>query len=299
LRQAFKIKFSPGFESRLALMFNKAKTMYLLKRNIKLLVPPLITAILKRITSKLKLRSPKEIENAYSNREFLNYYFDSGEIRRRQLESGQYLNLNEITPGLALSLMDKKSTINVLDFGGGTGNLFHAIRHFLPAQKFVWNVVETPELVNRIFHSLKDEELEFGDSSLRFFSSIDQVLAVHPRIDIVIAASSVQYTNNPYETLASLINVGAKTIHISRMPFIQNERLLIFQQKSRIVDNGPQTGIQNSKIWVSTTVRIPNLVEFQTQFAKNFPRVTTMLESPNGYPDSELVIPLYSIIGQK
>jgi len=280
-------------------MIYKRKTKHLLKRYFKLFLPPVIGAMQKWIVSKYKIRSRKEIENGYSNKEFLNYYFDRGELRRQQLESGQYLNLSEITPGLALTLMDKQTTVHVLDFGGGTGNLFHAFRHFIPGQKFVWNVVETPELVQTIIHSFKDEKLEFGNSSIQFFSSIDQVLAVHRRIDIVIAASSLQYTKNPYETLASLISVGAKTLHISRMPFIQNERLLIFQQKSRLRDNGPQTGIQDSETWVSNAVHIPNLDEFQSQFGKNFQKVTTMKESPNGYPDSEFVIPLYSIIGQK
>ncbi len=279
-------------------MIGKRKTLALFKKYLTPLLPPIIIAFYKGIVLKVLIRSQREIENAYSNSDFLDYYFDRGEDRKRQLESGEYLRLNEITPGLAITLMEGRDTIKVLDFGGGTGNLFHAYRHFLPTQTFIWNVVETPELVERITLKFNGETIKFGNSSLQFYSSINQVLSVHPKIDIVIAASSLQYTQNPYETLTNLINIGADVLQISRMPFTQNERLLVFQQKSKMTDNGPQTGIQNSDIWIFNTVRVPNLYEFKSQFARNFFEVTTIFESPNGYPDLELNIPLYTILGR-
>jgi len=186
--------------------------------------------------------------------------------------------------------------MTILDFGGGTGNQFHIMKTLFPEGKFNWNIIETPELVHHIYQQLQSDTMIVGNSNLSFSSCLHDFSIDKPKIDIIIAASSLQYISDPYSKLIELLNFEARAIHISRMPLTNQEELLVFSQISRLNDNGPQGEAVSSNSQVSNTVYIPNLKKFESIISLKYSYVIILIESLDGYPDSKHRVPLYSII---
>jgi len=267
---------------------------------IRLIIPPLIMHIIKKIREIYQLSFGRKIKNGYQTLEFIDYYIESNDNRRIQIENGEILEMHEITRGLGLLLLDNSDHVNVLDFGGGGGNHFHAMRKFMPKKIFNWKVVETPELVGRIVEQSNSSEFIFGKSKLNFYSNINDALSKEVSIDFVIAAGSLQYISDPYEKLNDLMQIGAKVLHISRMPFTNIGHLFSFNQISKLSENGPSTQrLSKYNPSVSNVVYIPNLEEFKKIIGNNYSKVTTLHESFNAYPNTNHRISQYSIIAVK
>ncbi len=272
--------------------------MNLIKRFLRLIIPQLIIHIIQSVIKIYKIRFGRKIENGYRALEFIDYYMESNDLRMRQIENGGILEMHEITRGLGILLLEMSSPVHVLDFGGGGGNLFHAARNLMPKKEFNWVVVETSELVKRIVDRSGDSKFIFGKSQLSFVSSINDALSEIINVDVVIAASALQYISDPYEKLINLIKIGPKVIHISRMPFIDTGHLLSFNQITRLSENGPSIHEAfNTSDLVTNIVYIPNLREFKEIIGQNYSSVITLHESDNAYPNTNHVISQYSIIG--
>ena len=266
------------------------------KQFIKLFEPPLFLLIrihLRRLFGKL---IGDKIVDGYSNQDFLKHYLSRGEAFVSQLNAGRTLMVSEVTPAFGLMLFKASSSLTILDFGGGTGNQFHIMKTLFPETELNWNIVETPELVHQIYQQLQSDTMIVGNSSLSFSSCLADFSFEKKKIDIIIAAGSLQYISDPYSKLIELINFEARTVHISRMPLTHQEELLVFNQISRLDDNGPQGESASSNSRVSNTVYIPNLKKFETIISLKYSHVITLIESLDGYPDSKHRVPLYSII---
>ena len=266
------------------------------KQFLKLLVPPLFLLIRIQLLKLLDFFLGHEIENAYSSPLFLDHYISRGESFKNQLNAGRTLSVTEVTPALGFLLIRTSSPITVLDFGGGTGNRFHILQSLFPDTELNWNVIETPELVRQISPKLEGGKTTASTSVLRFSSNLADFTLGKQKIDIVIAGSSLQYISDPYSKLLELINLEAGIVHISRMPLTQQEDLLVFNQISRLDDNGPQGKSAARNIRVSNRVYIPNLKKFESIMSLKYSHVIVLIETLDGYPDSKHRVPLYSLI---
>lgn len=237
-----------------------------------------------------------KIVDGYSNQIFLKHFVARGEAFRKQLIAGRTLMMSEVTPALGLMLVKTSSPMTILDFGGGTGNQFHIMKTFFPESKLNWNIIETPEFVHQIYQQLQSDTMIVGNSNLSFSSCLDDFSIGNPKIDLIMAASSLQYVSDPYSKLIELINFEARAIHISRMPLTDQEELLVFSQISMLNDNGPQGETVSSNSQVFNTVYIPNLKKFESIINSKYSYVINLIESLDGYPESKHRVPLYSII---
>ena len=225
--------------------------------------------------------------------------FNKQDLELNSLKPSNIINQNrDLILPIFTSFSKKK--IELLDFGGGGGNHFHAMRKFMPEKIFNWKIVETPELVERIVEKYNSSKFIFGKSKLNFHSNINDALSKNISIDFVIASSSLQYISDPYEKLNDLMRIGAKVLHISRMPFTNIGHLFSFNQITKLSENGPsKQRLTNYNPSVSNVVYIPNLEEFKKIIGNSYSKVTTLHESYNAYPNTNHRISQYSIIAVK
>jgi putative methyltransferase (TIGR04325 family) len=102
--------------------------------------------------------------------------------------------------------------LTVLDFGGSLGSTYRQCQPFLAHLSFLrWSIVEQA-------HIAVIGKSRFENDVLRFYSSISEAFAVdHP--DVVILSSVLQYLEDPYKTLASVVAFKPSLIIIDRNPY--------------------------------------------------------------------------------
>ena len=172
--------------------------------------------------------------NGYANNDLIAHVLMKNILFRDEVASKSQLTDQaiRIMPALIASL--NIAQFNVLDFGGGGGAHFNALRSILEMNKnLLWCVVETEEMV------LVAQKCGLENENLRFFKSLEEAKACASSFDLIFTSSALQYCENPAETLKSLIDIRAKAIYITRTPFIGGEENFITVQKSRLGDNGP------------------------------------------------------------
>ena len=80
---------------------------------------------------------------------------------------------------------------------------------------------------------------------------------------MLIANSSLQYTDNPIDHLNKLINIKAKYLFITRTPLVNKESVKV-SQTSILGENGPQINgklVNKTKIDIQATVVSKNTFE--------------------------------------
>jgi putative methyltransferase (TIGR04325 family) len=114
--------------------------------------------------------------------------------------------------------------LRVLDFGGALGGTYFACRPFLRGLAEVrWIVVEQP-------HFVRCGRKLFADDVLDFLSSIEEAFALR-RPDLVILSSVLQYLEDPYAILASVVRHGVAQVVIDRTPVVSGRREIITLQR--------------------------------------------------------------------
>jgi len=112
--------------------------------------------------------------------------------------------------GLARQAARDRGVLRVLDFGGALGGTFLLARKFLGAEvDLQWSVVEQPGFVERAASLPLPPEIEF-------FESIDAAVA-RGAPNLVMASGVLPYLVDPYDLLARLVRVGARTLIIDRV----------------------------------------------------------------------------------
>lgn len=135
-----------------------------------------------------------------------------------------------------LSLKDMKipdnGTINVLDFGGAMGGYYFFLRRHLGSfVRLNWIVCETEEIVKAAKENLEED-------GLSFVSSLDHIPA-EQKFDIILASSSLQYTDSPTDFFAKLSRFKHEYMIIDRCPMAEiNKDRLTIQKVAKSVYKG-------------------------------------------------------------
>jgi SAM-dependent methyltransferase len=119
--------------------------------------------------------------------------------------------------------------LNILDFGGGGGNSFTIAQKYFGPRIKSWTVVETSQMAASASISY-DPKLYFTDEMREFKTD---------SFDLVICSSSLQYCDDPEETLRSIAMLKADYVWITRTAISRN-RSVGMKQISRVHKNGPQ-----------------------------------------------------------
>jgi putative methyltransferase (TIGR04325 family) len=115
--------------------------------------------------------------------------------------------------------------LRVLDFGGSLGGTYHQVRKLIPESvDLSWEVVEQAGFVECGIRN-------FADAHLRFHLTIDDAIAAG-KPNIVLLSSVLPYLEQPYETLAQIVNAGCEFILLDRTPVLRaadRDRLTVQQ----------------------------------------------------------------------
>ncbi len=111
--------------------------------------------------------------------------------------------------------------LHVLDFGGALGSTYMQHRKiFSELSDCSWSVVEQP-------HVVACGRAEFATDALRFFETIEQCFADRP-VNVVLFSSVLQYLENPYELLETVVKLNPAAIIIDRTPLANiGERITV------------------------------------------------------------------------
>lgn len=117
---------------------------------------------------------------------------------------------------VAVGLLMPPLAHRVLDFGGGLGHLYYEMSLLFDPQ---WRVIDLPPIV-------ECGNANFAGGNLSFHTSIDDAVRDFPP-DVVVASGVLQVLPNPYDTVNTLVGIGAGKIILHRTLVADKERILI------------------------------------------------------------------------
>lgn len=110
----------------------------------------------------------------------------------------------------------RKETINIIDFGGGTGGQYNLIRQFIPNYvKLNYTVCETPAIVKKATTLFTNDELSFIDD-------LNKYMNIKP--DIIYSSGTLQCVPEPATILEAFMNLKPRFIVINRFPTISGNK---------------------------------------------------------------------------
>ena len=183
--------------------------------------------------------------------------------------------ITSLRTALPFALGDFQQHIVVLDFGGGAGTTYFEAKHFFPEKDFEWIILETKTMVNMAQTS------NYSNNELKFISDFAELDDIE--IDLVIANSSLQYTDNPTEYLNKLIKLKAKYLYITRMPLTNGDSEKVLQA-SVLGENGPQVEnqfVNKTRINIQATVVSKNT--FENLLERCYQITYRILEEKSGF----------------
>ena len=236
----------------------------------------LILSIGKKIVKYAKsIRYKKIFYTNYNDEQLTTSIIKNTSEYSRFISEEKSIPITALRTALPFALGEFQPRITVLDFGGGAGTTYFEAKYFFPNKVFKWIILETKTMVN-IAESMntKNYELKF----IHDFREIENM-----KIDLVIANSSLQYTDNPIDQLNQLINIKAKYIFITRTP-LANEEAIKVLQTSILGENGPQIDsklVNKTRINIQATVVSKNI--FENQLKRFYQIKYHVIEEKNGF----------------
>ena len=114
---------------------------------------------------------------------------------------------------LLLVSKENNNNLNIIDYGGGLGNLYFQYRQFLNGTNIKWNIIEQPIFVN-------EGNKSFANNELRFFKSIEECLEISS-VDAIIFSAVIDILEKPYELISKIISKNIQNIIFDRVPIQQ------------------------------------------------------------------------------
>ncbi len=114
--------------------------------------------------------------------------------------------------GLLRAAAANEGKLTVLDFGGSLGSTYFQCRDFLSVlPQLHWCIVEQEKFVRRGREFFETDQLRF------FFSMQECMEEVKP--NVILFSSVLQYIQNPFDLLKTVVDAGVQYIIIDRTPF--------------------------------------------------------------------------------
>ena len=227
----------------------------------------MVKKILKKILSKKRTLVFSSFEDAaaacgshggYEAENLVDVVVEKTNIYSKSILESRSLGLDAMRTLIAIAALNKRTSLNVIDFGGGAGaNYFNAkIALAGVVENINWHVIETQKMVNSA--SIKYVP------GLRFYSDLEIACEELDEIDLVLASSSLQYTSSPKDYLVKLTELNAKHIFITRTPLLAYGNAVISIQESLLSDNGPgklPPGFDDCKLLYPITYENKKIIE--------------------------------------
>jgi putative methyltransferase (TIGR04325 family) len=166
----------------------------------------------------------------YSNEEIAKIVIKKNLVYKTKKANKEFTlsEINTIVPFIFI----KKNNLNILDWGGGGGNLYTIAKTILGASIKKWSIIETSSIASR------SGPLE--DGCVNFYTSInDARIHSHVNFDLVIASSSIQYHPAPLEILEELLSLRSIYVYIMSTTLATGSNNAVINQYSLLSHNGP------------------------------------------------------------
>lgn len=137
--------------------------------------------------------------------------------RVRQGRAGSGRNLMPILAGIAMT--GGNGATRVLDFGGSLGVLYFDVARVVSDRISEWRVVDGREVVSY-------GDANYADDKLSFFTSLEAACRDFVP-DMVLCSHTLQYLEDPYDTLAMLSALAPTVIVLHELPVAERERFMI------------------------------------------------------------------------
>jgi putative methyltransferase (TIGR04325 family) len=139
--------------------------------------------------------------------------------------------LGRIAFPISQLMLMRKQRFNIIDFGGACGYHYFIARKLLPFDiKFNYVVIETEQMVKRA--------VELENEELRFATNFKETAREMGEIDLFFSSSTLQYLEQPFELLRSVMSYNPFSCFITRVPMGESDNRY-FLQESRLSANGP------------------------------------------------------------
>ena len=122
-----------------------------------------------------------------------------------------------IVTGLMWTAAKDSGRLSVLDFGGSLGSSYFQNKQFLEElSNFRWSIIEQS-------HIVEAGKFHIQDHNLRFYESIEKCLKIE-KPNVVLLSGVLQYLEDPFEILSTILKVGIDLIILDRTPFLNKDR---------------------------------------------------------------------------
>lgn len=190
---------------------------------------------LKKVRTKtIKMGADTAIQTpTYNSSVIAKVVVEKNRILSDKLKSEEFPSLDFILirPLLVFAFTDK-SSLNVLDLGGGGGTHFHVVKKLISKKvSLKWAVVETPQMAIAGQNEFKDE--------LTYFTKTNEAIEHLGTADIALASGVLQYLEDPIQGLRDLMNCNANFMFITRTALADDESTHKTIHSTRLKDNGP------------------------------------------------------------
>ncbi len=172
-----------------------------------------------------------------------------------------------VIAGLLWIAAQKRSRLNIVDFGGSLGSSYYQARHFLlPLEACRWSVVEQK-------HFVEAGRRYFEDDHLRFYDELDACIRKE-KPDAILMSSVLQYLPDPGSFIDAVVDKGFEFILVDRTPFFlaQKDRLMVQKVPSWIYSASYPAWIMNLDRFQDRFLGIYDLVAiFESLDTANIP----------------------------
>jgi putative methyltransferase (TIGR04325 family) len=211
-----------------------------LKEGLRLITPPLIQSVYRRIVSKRGIYFTGNYQNWTSARADCVGYEDDAVIQKvytaaLKVKKGEAVYERDsvifdeiqfswpVISALLYTASHHANKLSVLDYGGALGSSYFQSRSFLSGiNSLRWSIVEQPKFVEL-------GKKDFEDETLRFYLSIEECMA-NETPQVVLLSSVLQYLPDPHALLDQIVSLGCSTIVLdmtAMLPEGYSDRLTI------------------------------------------------------------------------
>jgi len=151
---------------------------------------------------------------------------------------------------LKKKISEKKSTFQVLDYGGSLGSRYFSNYNFIKNNNIYWNIVEQSKFVEYGKRNLQTD-------SLKFFSSLNECLN-YKKMNCVIFSNSLHYLENYYQILDKMKKKKISYIFLDYLPLSKYKKNKIFVQNisKKIYNSSYPIHIFSKKIFLDEVKRL-------------------------------------------
>ncbi|MFK7825082.1 MAG: methyltransferase, TIGR04325 family [Oligoflexales bacterium] len=198
-----------------------------MKKIIKDLCPPAILKIKRNIANYLdsnRIIFSGPVDSFFKGE---NPWLSEGWINH----SKERLNLaDRFNPGVSIqslsllinSILAEREQVSVLDFGGGTGLMYHVLERITKSsEKMEWIVFDDNEPLMKL-----GKEYSANNKNIKFIKSINEI----NKVDIVYINTSVQYFDDYKVVFDSILKLSPKHVVLSRLLCAKNESIITRQK---------------------------------------------------------------------